>query len=96
MKLRINLRYMITCSWLDVYIYLPLFISCGLTFDPQEVALVQSIETHTGVKMAELELEDERVAEILVQVSDGHRHLEEARKNSSLSLHWTLKPDTML
>merc|ERR1712105_300415 len=36
---------------------------------PQDVSLVKSIEERSGVEMTELELDDSRVAEILVQVN---------------------------
>ena len=40
---------------------------------PQDVGLVRAIEEHTGAKMTELELDDSRVAEILVQVNTARR-----------------------
>ena len=40
---------------------------------PQDVALLKSIEAHTGATMAELEVDDVRVAEILVQVNTARR-----------------------
>merc|ERR1712226_1207820 len=40
---------------------------------PQDVALVKSIEKHTGSLMSEMELDDRRVAEILVQVNTARR-----------------------
>ena len=40
---------------------------------PHDVGLVLAVEQHTGVKMTELELEDSRVAEIMVQVNMLHR-----------------------
>eukprot|EP00092_Neocalanus_flemingeri_P036275 GFUD01039497.1.p1 GENE.GFUD01039497.1~~GFUD01039497.1.p1 ORF type:complete len:517 (+),score=164.23 GFUD01039497.1:39-1589(+) len=40
---------------------------------PTDVGLVQSIETHTGVKWEELEGDDSKVAEILVQVNTVRR-----------------------
>jgi len=40
---------------------------------PQDVALVKSIEEHTGSLMTEMELDDGRVAEILVQVNTARR-----------------------
>ena len=40
---------------------------------PQDVALLKSIEAHTGATMGELEMDDARVAEILVQVNTARR-----------------------
>ena len=40
---------------------------------PQDVGLLKSIEEHTGSTMAELEVDDARVAEILVQVNTARR-----------------------
>ena len=40
---------------------------------PQDVGLVHAIEAHTGVAWTELELEDERVGEIMVQVNTLYR-----------------------
>lgn len=40
---------------------------------PQDVALLKSIEAHTGATMGELEMDDARVAEILVQVNTTRR-----------------------
>ena len=40
---------------------------------PQDVGLLKSIEAHTGSTMAELEVDDARVAEILVQVNTARR-----------------------
>ena len=40
---------------------------------PQDVALLKSIEAHTGATMSELEVDDSRVAEILVQVNTARR-----------------------
>ena len=40
---------------------------------PQDVGLLKSIEAHTGSTMAELEVNDARVAEILVQVNTARR-----------------------
>ena len=40
---------------------------------PHDVGLVLAVEQHTGVKMTELELDDSRVAEIMVQVNMLHR-----------------------
>ena len=40
---------------------------------PQDVALLKSIEAHTGATMGELEVDDARVAEILVQVNTARR-----------------------
>ena len=43
---------------------------------PQDVGLVHAIESHTGVAWSELELEDERVGEIMVQVNTLTREVE--------------------
>ena len=43
---------------------------------PQDVGLVHAIEAHTGVAWTELELEDERVGEIMVQVNTLYREAE--------------------
>merc|ERR1712098_282282 len=43
---------------------------------PQDVCLVHAIEAHTGVTWSELELEDERVGEIMVQVNTLTREVE--------------------
>ena len=40
---------------------------------PQDVGLVKAIEELTGARMEELELDDARVAEILVQVNTSRR-----------------------
>jgi len=40
---------------------------------PQDVALVKAIEEHTGALMTEMELDDGRVAEIMVQVNTARR-----------------------
>lgn len=40
---------------------------------PQDVGLVRAIEELTGARMEELELDDARVAEILVQVNTSRR-----------------------
>ena len=40
---------------------------------PHDVGLVLAVEQHTGVKMTEMELDDSRVAEIMVQVNMLHR-----------------------
>ena len=42
----------------------------------QDVSLVHAIEAHTGVQWTELELEDARVGEIMVQVNTLHREAE--------------------
>ena len=43
---------------------------------PQDVGLVHAIESHTSVAWSELELEDERVGEIMVQVNTLTREVE--------------------
>ena len=43
---------------------------------PHDVGLLLAVEQHTGVKMTELELEDSRVAEIMVQVNMIHREVQ--------------------
>ena len=43
---------------------------------PQDVGLVHGVEAHTGVRWTELELQDERVAEIMVQVNTLTREAE--------------------
>ena len=45
----------------------------GQPCHPQDVALLKSIEAHTGATMGELEMDDARVAEILVQVNTARR-----------------------
>ena len=40
---------------------------------PNDVALVQAIEAHTAVKWTELEADDRKVAEIMVQVNTVRR-----------------------
>jgi len=48
---------------------------------PHDVGLVLAIEQHTGVKMSELELDDSRVAEIMVQVNMLHREAQHKLEN---------------
>ena len=43
---------------------------------PTDVGLVHAIEAHTSVKWTELELEDERVGEIMIQVNTMYRQAE--------------------
>jgi len=40
---------------------------------PQDVGIIKAIESHTGAMMTELEMDDARVAEILVQVNTARR-----------------------